>query len=103
MEILKSTCGLCQAGCGVLIYKDGDEIVKIEGDPESPVNRGALCVKALASLDHLHHPDRLKYPLKRAGERDSGKWQRISWDEALDIVAEEFAKAKAKYGPESLV
>lgn len=103
MEILKSTCGLCQAGCGVLIYKDGDEIVKIEGDPESPVNRGALCVKALASLDHLHHPDRLKYPLKRAGERGSGKWQRISWDEALDIVAEEFAKAKAKYGPESLV
>jgi anaerobic selenocysteine-containing dehydrogenase len=82
---------------------ENDEIVKIAGDPESPVNRGNLCLKGAASLDRLYHPDRLKFPLRRAGERGSGQWKRISWDEALDEVAEALTKVKTTYGPESIV
>ncbi len=102
-NVVKSTCGLCQGGCGVLIYIEDGTIVKVEGDPASPVNRGVLCVKGLASLEYLYHSDRLQYPLKRTGERGSGKWQRIIWDEALDLVAAEFAKTKTNYGAESIV
>ena len=65
MKIIKSTCGFCYAGCGVLVHVDNDKAVRIEGDPESPVNRGLLCEKALASLEYLYHPERLRYPLKR--------------------------------------
>jgi len=102
-KIVKSTCGHCQSGCGVLIHMQGDSITRIEGDPASPVNKGVLCVKGKASLAYLHHPDRLTHPLKRAGERGEGRWQRVSWDEALDTVAEGFIKTKTSYGAESLV
>jgi anaerobic selenocysteine-containing dehydrogenase len=102
-KVVKSTCGHCQTGCGVLIHMKGKTITKIEGDPDSPVNRGVLCVKGQASLAYLNHPDRLKHPLKRAGGRGEGKWQRVSWDEALDTVVEGFITAKAQHGAESLV
>ena len=59
--------------------------------------------KAEAAPELLYHPDRLKYPLKRAGKRGENKWQRISWDEALDTVAEKFLDYKRKFGPESIV
>jgi len=101
-EVVKSTCALCLALCGVLIHMEDGKPVKIVGDPDSPVNRGALCIKARRSFERLFHPDRLKYPLKRSGERGEGKWQRITWDEALDTIADKFLSAKEKYGPESI-
>lgn len=102
-EVVKSTCGLCFLGCGILIHLEDGKPVKIEGDPDSPVNRGELCVKGLASLEYLNHPDRLKHPLKRAGERGEGNWRQISWDEALNTIAEQLSKAKENYGAESVV
>ncbi len=102
-KVVRTTCGHCQTGCGVLVFLKGNEVVKVEGDPWSPVNKGVLCKKGLASLEYLNHPDRLKYPLKRTGERGSGKWKRISWNEALDLVANGLAQAKEAYGPESVV
>lgn len=100
--IVRSTCGLCQIGCGIIIHVDNGRVVRIEGDPESPLNKGELCLKGYASLEYLHHPDRLQHPLKRAGERGGGKWLPISWDEALDTVANALAGAKEKYGAESV-
>ncbi|MBW1730676.1 MAG: hypothetical protein JRH08_08155 [Deltaproteobacteria bacterium] len=85
--VIKSTCGLCQAGCGILIYMKGKEPERIEGDPESPVNRGWLCSKGLAALEYLHHPNRLTQPLKRRGGKGSGAWEKITWDKALDLLA----------------
>jgi anaerobic selenocysteine-containing dehydrogenase len=102
-KVVKTGCLLCQAGCGLLVHMENNEIVKIMGDPESPVNRGNLCLKGAACLDRLYHPDRLKYPLQRAGDRGSGQWRRVSWDEALDTVAEALKKVKTKYGPESVI
>ena len=86
--IVKSACGMCQAGCGILVELDGPRIRKISGAPDSPVNKGRLCLKGAASLEYLNHPGRLKKPLKRQGPRGSGEWKEISWDEALDTVAD---------------
>jgi anaerobic selenocysteine-containing dehydrogenase len=64
-----------------------EDIIRIEGDPDSPLNRGTICAKGLAQIERLDHPDRLIYPMKRMGQKGEGKWKRISWDEALDIIA----------------
>ena len=98
---IRSTCGLCYAGCGILVHMNKGKPIKITGDPESPVNKGILCDKARHGLELLYHPDRLKYPLKRSGERGKGRWQQISWQEALETVSEKLKTAKAASGPES--
>jgi len=103
VQIVKSACGMCQTGCGILVQLDGARIQKISGDPDSPINKGRLCPKGAASLEYLNHPGRLKNPLKRQGPRGGGSWREISWDEALDTVAENLLKTKAAFGPEGLV
>jgi len=100
--VVRSTCGLCYSGCGVLVSLTSGKVTKVEGDPDSPVNKGTLCAKGLASLEYLYHPDRLKHPLRRVGERGEGKWRQISWDEALNVVADELIKARDKHGAESV-
>jgi anaerobic selenocysteine-containing dehydrogenase len=82
--------------------KDG-KLVKVTGDPDSPTSRGFLCVKGKSAPELLYHPDRLKYPLKRAGERGENKWHRITWDEALDTISEKLLRVKRDYGAESIV
>ena len=84
-EIIRSTCRLCYNNCGVLIRMQSGRPVGIEGDPSHPVNRGVICEKGLASLEYLTNPHRLRKPLKRAGAKGEGKWQEISWDDALEI------------------
>ncbi len=102
-EVIKTTCNICWIGCGVLVHVDNGKIVRIEGDAESPLNKGALCPKGMASLEYLHHPERLRQPLKRVGKRGEGKWLTVDWEEALGIIASSLAKFKEKYGPESVV
>jgi len=94
----------CHDGCGVLLYTDQNQkLVKVEGDPDDPYNQGRLCVRCLDVPHVVNHPDRLLYPLKRAGERGENKWERISWDEALDTIAAKFIDIKDKYGAEAVV
>ncbi|MFQ5894618.1 MAG: molybdopterin-dependent oxidoreductase [Nitrospinota bacterium] len=85
--VKKSGCLMCHGGCGILVHVADGRAVKLEGDPECPNNAGKLCPKGRAGLDLLYHPDRLKYPLKRADARGEGKWERISWGRALDEIA----------------
>jgi len=66
--------------------------------PEGFLNKGYICVKGIASPDRLTHPDRLKHPLKRVGKKGEGKWERISWPEALHTIAENLLKIKEQYG-----
>jgi anaerobic selenocysteine-containing dehydrogenase len=101
-SIVKSTCEFCGAGCGVLVHLSNGKPFKIEGDPEHPINRGELCINGKASLEYLSNSKRLKQPLKRIGEKGSGHWHPISWDEALNTIAAELTKAKEKYGVESV-
>jgi anaerobic selenocysteine-containing dehydrogenase len=99
-SIVKTVCGLCAPGiCGMLVHVVDGKMVKVEGDPECPFNRGALCPQGLAAVELVYHPDRLKYPMRRAGKRGEGTWERISWDEALDTIAERLSEVKEKYGP----
>ena len=100
--VLKSVCRGCHGGCGTLLHVDGGQLVKVVGDPESPMNRGRLCPIGLATLDLVYHPDRLKVPLRRTGERGEGKWARITWDEALDEIAGKLQAIIRDYGAESI-
>ncbi len=93
----------CHGGCGVLAYVKEGKLVKIEGDPDHPWNQGRLCPRALALTQYIEHPQRLRHPLKRVGERGEGKWERISWDEALDLIEKRMKAIKEEHGPESFV
>jgi anaerobic selenocysteine-containing dehydrogenase len=102
-QVIKSNCRVCHGGCGVLVHVKDGVITKVEGNPDFPTNYGAICSKGLAVPQLVYHPDRVKYPLKRAGAKGEGKWQRISWDEALDIIAEKYKAIVKEYGPEAIV
>ncbi|MBI5968424.1 MAG: molybdopterin-dependent oxidoreductase [Deltaproteobacteria bacterium] len=101
-ETRRTYCGLCHPRCGLLFHIEDGRAVKVEGDPKHPISRGRICARGTLMIDHLYHPDRLNYPLKRTGERGEGKWERISWDQALDVVAQSLETLRKKYGPETL-
>ncbi len=101
-KIRRSYCGLCHPRCGTLLHYEDDQVVKISGDPDHPISRGALCQRGRLMLDHLYHPQRLNYPLKRIGKKGEGRWQRIGWDQALDEVADKLSQLRDKHGAETL-
>ena len=90
--VARQTCTYCSVGCGILMYSLGDNaknakrsVIHVEGDADHPVNRGTLCPKGAGLLDFVNSPNRLRYPEYRAPGSD--KWERISWEEALDRIA----------------
>ena len=93
---------MCHGGCGALVHVKDSRVVKIVGDPDSPLNRGKMCVKGLSSIEHLYNENRLKSPLKRAGKRGEGKWKQITWDEALDTIVNKINAIKQECGIESI-
>ena len=101
-DIRKGWCGPCHVRCGMLVHFENGHAVKVEGDPENPLNRGALCARGQLILEHLYHPARLNYPLKRAGKRGEGKWHRISWEQAMDEIAVKLGELRDRLGAETL-
>lgn len=102
-RVVKSHCRMCHGGCGVLVYTKDGKIAKITGDPDCPINHGTLCSKGIAASQLVYHPDRLTHPLRRIGPKGSGKWERISWDQALDTIADRILDYKEGFGAESIV
>lgn len=88
-SLVPTICFNCEAACGLLAYIDTTthQIRKIEGNPLHPGSRGRNCAKGPATHNQLTDPDRILYPMKRAGKRGEGKWTRVSWDEALDDIS----------------
>lgn len=94
-------CAICGVHCSAKVTLEDGKIVKWEQDKDTGFHYlPCQTFKGLGNKEISIHPDRLKYPLKRVGARGEGKWQRISWDEALDTIANKFTEIKEKYGPE---
>ncbi|MEA3428739.1 MAG: molybdopterin-dependent oxidoreductase, partial [Thermodesulfobacteriota bacterium] len=95
-----SICTLCPGGCGITVRKVrsmiGDRAIKIEGMKGHPVNDGGICVLGLSGLQLLYGPTRVKTPLKRVGARGEGKWEKISWDEAIAKVVKKLGELRVK-------
>ena len=102
VRVIKTACRACIANCGVLATVKNGRVVSLRGNPEDPMSKGRMCAKGLSGIQALYHPNRNKYPMQRVGERGSGKWKRISWDEALDTIAKKLMETREKYGAETL-
>ncbi|MBI5442316.1 MAG: molybdopterin-dependent oxidoreductase [Deltaproteobacteria bacterium] len=101
VAVYKTVCQECYMGDGVLVHVKNGRITKIQGDPESPVTEGDhICSKCRNVVQGtLYHPDRLKYPFKRAGHRGVGKWESISWEQAIDEISDRILEVRRKWGP----
>lgn len=102
MSQIKAACRGCHGGCMFLLTVENGRVTKAVPDPDGPLNHGRACVKGLSIVEQMYHPDRLLYPRRRVGERGSGKWERISWDEAYGDIAEKMGALREQYGPESI-
>jgi anaerobic selenocysteine-containing dehydrogenase len=94
----KTSCVLCYSNCGLEVLTEGSRIIKVRGDKENPRSQGYLCRKGANIAYFQNNPERLKYPLKRTGER----FERISWDTALDEISGKLKKIVQAHGPRSL-
>ena len=105
IEVRKSVCAICDPGtqCGLDLYVKDGRIIKVAGTKEAPHSHGTLCSKGAAMRQYVYSPDRILTPLRRIGERGSGEFKPISWDEALDEIAMKLGKFKQEYGPESVM
>ena len=103
-EIRHSVCALnCPDTCSLLINVENGRGSRLRGDPNHPITRGFLCGKVAKYLDREYSPDRLLYPQKRTGAKGEGRFEQISWDEALHTIAANLKRVAADWGPESLL
>ncbi|MEM7454090.1 MAG: molybdopterin-dependent oxidoreductase [Planctomycetota bacterium] len=100
-EQIPGMCQLCSTICGIIGHVKDGRLIKIEGNPNDPNSRGRLCARGQAGLNHLYHPERLLYPMKRVGARGEGKWKRLTWDEALDEIAGRLKEIRESGTPEN--
>src|SRR5262249_19291842 len=93
----------CPDTCGIVTTVQDGRAVDFGGDPTNPLTRGWLCAKVRPDLDHGYHRDRLMRALRRVGAKGSGKWQRISWDEAIAEITDRWKGIIAESGPEAIL
>ncbi|MBP1624666.1 MAG: putative anaerobic dimethyl sulfoxide reductase, chain reductase precursor [Acidobacteria bacterium] len=103
-KVIPTFCAMCGPGlgCGIYAYVKNGRFMRVEGMRESPLNAGRICAKAHAAPQWVYSPQRLKYPLRRIGSKGEGRFERISWDQALDLIAARLKEQKQRYGAESL-
>ncbi|HLA28204.1 MAG TPA: molybdopterin oxidoreductase family protein [Syntrophales bacterium] len=97
LKEIKTLCAMCIWGCGIIVSVKEGIIVKVKGDPDHPWNRGRLCPKAAYLIEQFYSARRITHPIKKVG----GKWERLTWDDALDTMALQLNKIKKNYGPEA--
>ncbi|MEK7123479.1 MAG: 2Fe-2S iron-sulfur cluster-binding protein, partial [Patescibacteria group bacterium] len=101
---IAAICPYCGCGCGLYLETDGGKIVGVSPNPAAPFNGFRLCAKGRFGIDFVNHKDRLKYPLiavKKNGKK-TGKFKKISWNEALDIITSKMSEVREKYGADTL-
>lgn len=93
----------CPDSCGWVVTVEGERAVKLRGNPDHPFSQGELCPKVNRLLDRVYSPDRLRHPLRRVGAKGEGRFERISWDDALAEIAGEWTARIARHGGETLL
>ncbi|WP_416293633.1 molybdopterin-containing oxidoreductase family protein [Paenibacillus illinoisensis] len=102
--VFPAVCPLdCPDTCGLLLHKENGKIVKVAGNPDHPITKGAICNKVRNMAERIYHPERLQYPMRRVGAKGEGRFERISWDEAIHEITGKFSSISAKYGSESIL
>jgi thiosulfate reductase/polysulfide reductase chain A len=96
-------CEMCVWRCGITAKVKDGHIVKLDGNPYHPHSRGVLCPRGQAGLGLTYDPDRIKFPMMRVGQRGSGQWKRVTWEQALDYVAQQMLDLKQKFGPQAMI
>ncbi len=105
-KIIPTMCHGCSYGgynCGLLAHVKNGVMTRVSGNPCHPLNRGRVCAKGNTAVQWVYNNQRLKYPLKRVGEKGENAFKRISWDEALETIADKIKTIKDTYGPEHIV
>jgi anaerobic selenocysteine-containing dehydrogenase len=101
-EVVRSGCNICFNSCSTRVYRRDGRVLTITGNPDDPVTGGHLCPKSQFLMQMYYSEHRVLHPQRRVGKRGEGRFERVSWGEALDGVAEGLLRAREKYGPESL-
>lgn len=94
----KSVCRFCGVGCGVMIGKKGDKVVAVKGDQKNTINKGHLCVKGFYLHKIIYSKTRLTHPMIKK----NGKFEKVTWEEALTFVADKFNSIRKEFGPDAL-
>ncbi len=102
VTIRRNACQVCYCDCGMLTYMKGGRVIKVEGDPENPHNRGALCAQGRSARQMLYNPNRLRYPMRKVAKGGGFEFERITWDETLDTIAGKLREVKERHGPQAL-
>lgn len=103
-EVKPSVCALdCPDACSLLVTVEDGKATQLRGNPQHPVTRGFLCAKVARYLEREYHPDRLLFPQRRIGRKGEGRFARITWDEALDEIADRLKAIATEYGPEAVL
>jgi len=104
MKIYKTICPYdCPTSCGLLAESDGERIVKVKGDPADPISKGLICRKMQHYEKSIHSSERILTPLKRTGDKGSGQFSPISWDEAISTITDRWKQTLDEFGPDSIL
>jgi len=105
IEIHKTICSICNpmSHCGIDAHVRDGVVIKVEGTKENPHNGGTLCSKGAANRQYIYHKDRIRTPLLKKGGKESGEFEPVSWDEAMDLLTSRLLSIKEESGPESVV
>ncbi len=102
IETTYNYCDMCPWRCGVVVQSVGGRVYKMDGNPADPKSRGMLCARGQGAVSFMYDPDRLQAPMIRTGERGEGKFQEVTWNEALDQAAAKLSAIAEQYGPEAV-
>lgn len=104
VEIKRSLCAICTPShhCGLDCYVKDGRILKVEGTPEHPYNKGCICAKGAANRNYIYRSDRIKTPLRRTGRRGEGKFEPITWEEAYREISRNLLRIRDAYGPHAV-
>lgn len=94
---------MCPSECGLEMWVKDGRLVKIYGNPAVPYNDGTCCAKGASGIQLVYSPDRLKYPMIRVGDRGTGQFKRVTWEEAIDYIAKKLTDIKKEFGAESVI